>query len=313
MQPFLEEPLLKTSQTIGLKGLYKLVVRDALTHDVKRETDWFENIILDSGLNRLGTGNFIGFMHIGTGVSIPAAGDTGLATLAATTSTYNTGSLSNLGGPSYISSRIISYRFNAGVLNGNYTEVGIGWSSSLLFSRALILDGSALPTSISVGITEYLDVYYQLRIVPDLTDHVSNVTIGGVVYSVTRRPAFVSDTNHWRPPGQIGIATGIRWGAYNGNNAFRSTNGTLGAVTAGPSGTLYDVNTSATLDAYVNNSNESSGSTSFSLDQMNLSGGIKSMLVACDSCTYQYEFDTSIPKDNTKVMTLQGKVNWARI
>ena len=90
----------------GLEGLYRLVVRDARTDEVRRDTGWFKNLILDSGLNRLGTGTAVGYMQIGTGSTAPNVADVALATWAASTSDLQTGfpATANSGSPLYISS-----------------------------------------------------------------------------------------------------------------------------------------------------------------------------------------------------------------
>ena len=86
---------------VGISGEYKLVVSDA-HGNVKRETDWFPNIILDQGLNRLGTDAGIVGAAIGTGTTVPAANQTGLVTQSAwTTTTATGGSSTNAGASPY--------------------------------------------------------------------------------------------------------------------------------------------------------------------------------------------------------------------
>ena len=186
---------------IGMKGEYRFVVRDARTGNIKRETDWFSNLITDAGLNRLGTGGWRHSCHIGTGTTTPAGGDTALAAQAAvaTNADIQSSTVSNSGAPNYHITTTVVWRFTAGQLNGNYTEVGISWSGTTLFSRALIVDGGGSPTSITVTSSEFLDVYYRLSMVPDLTDHSYSVTIQGVTYTVTRRASDVSYTPYWKP------------------------------------------------------------------------------------------------------------------
>jgi len=295
----------------GLEGLYRLVVRDARTDEIRRDTGWFKNLILDSGLNRLGTGTAVGYMQIGTGSTAPNVSDVALATWSASTSDLQTGfpATANSGSPLYISSKTWKYRFNAGSLNGNYTEVGIGWASTgNLFSRALILDGGGSPTTISIGPTEYLDVYYVVRNVPDLTDKTTSVVIGGVTYSCIRRPGQVNA--YWSPS----IDVVAKWGLYTGFvNNFTAYTGTLGPITGTPSGTSSTPYGAAAQNAYASNSYECTGIISVGLNDLNVAGGIKSLLIYSQYCCYQYQFDIPIPKDATKVMTLSGKMTWARL
>lgn len=89
--------------------------------------------------------------------------------------------------------------------------------------------------------------------------------------------------------------------------------GTLGAVTGTPSGASSSVsNGSAASAAYINNSYQRTSTLTVGLDFGNFGTGIKSCAIHGNMCSYQYEFDTAIPKDNTKVLTLTGTVTWAR-
>lgn len=292
---------------MGLSGEYRFVVRDAATHAVKRETDWMKNLITDAGLNRLGTGGWFGYCHIGTGSTTPAFGDTGLAVPAATTASLQSSFTSNSGSPLYETTTTIVYRFNAGALNGNYTEVGISWGGGTLFSRALIVDGGGSPTTITVASTEYLDVYYRLTVVPDLSDSSYGVTIGGVGYTVTRRASSVSYTPSWTPSNTVWLpatASGATVTAYSGN---------AGAVTGSPSGDYANFFTGATIATYSNNSLINTGTLNFGLGDLNVSGGIKTLLVYNSVGAWQHQFDVAIPKDPTKIMSLTFTLSWARV
>ena len=128
-------------------------------------TPWFDNIILDSGLNRWGTAASIAGAAIGTGTATPASTDTGLQSESHYTTTGGTGGGSTaLGSSPYNNTVTYVYRTTLGSLNGNYTEVGVGWATGQMFSRALILDGGGSPTTISVTSAQQLDIVYQLSI-----------------------------------------------------------------------------------------------------------------------------------------------------
>lgn len=306
----LKNSLLKIPQKpmIGMKGEYRFVVRDARTGNIKRETDWFSNLITDAGLNRLGTGGWRHSCHIGTGTNAPANGDTSLAAQAAvaTNAAIQWTSVSNSGSPNYHTTTTVVWRFGAGQLNGNYTEVGISWSGTTLFSRALIVDGGGSPTSITVTSSEFLDVYYRLSMVPDLTDHIYSVTIQGVTYNVTRRASAVSQTTDWEPYDGEWVA-GSRVGG-----GVRAYSGTLGPVTGAPGGAQLASYVNATQATYSNNSFTRTSSASYGLNELNV-GGIKTLVVYNYSGTWQHEFDTAIPKDNTKIMTLSFSLTWGRV
>lgn len=292
---------------LGLSGEYRFVVRSAKTGHIVRETDWSKNLILDAGLNRLGSGQWYGWCHIGTGTTAPANGDTTLATLSAVTNSLQSTNLSNSGSPNYHTTMTLVYRFNAGSLNGNYTEVGVGWANNLLFSRALIVDGGGSPTSITVTSSEYLDVYYRLSIAPTLTDSTYGVTIGGVGYTVTRRVASVGNANEWNP------YAGPWLPANSVSYTVTASTGTLGPVTGRPSGTTVQFSTDATPGTYSNNSYTRTASLSFGLGDLNVSGGIKSLAINDTPGVWQHEFNNVIPKDSTKVMSLNFSMTWGRV
>lgn len=149
---------------------FKLVVRK-LDGTIARETDWFNNLVLDSGLARMSVGVATEFIAVGTGNSTPVVGQTGLDNLLAFSSSVIA---SNSGNQLSTSPRYIwaqaTYRFAAGTATGNISEVGFGWtvgsSKNNMFNRALIKDMGGSPTTITVLSDEVLDVVAELRHYP---------------------------------------------------------------------------------------------------------------------------------------------------
>jgi hypothetical protein len=292
---------------VTMKGRYMLRVIDAATGDTVRETPWFDNIILDSGLNRWGTGNIIGGAAIGTGTATPTAADTGLQTESTFTGTSGTGSGISAGiSPDYNNTRTFVYRTALGALNGNYTEVGVGWQSGSMFSRALILDGGGNPTTISVTSAQQLDIYYQLSVYPPLTDFSDTIAISGTNYDVDGRAANVTSTTAWPVDPNNAVAV-----TFFG--AATVYNGSMGAITSAPSGSGDGLFASTSTTAYSNLSLQQEGSLSYGLNDGNVSGGISAALIQWGSLgRFQYEFDPAIPKDGTKTLVLNFRVSWAR-
>lgn len=123
----------------GIAGRYKLT---AIKPDgSKRElSDWFPNLITDIGLERMGVGAFITTCVVGSGNATPQFTDSQLQSRVASTTTIQTNSYaSGVGAPDYYCYYSLTFRFPIGAAAGNLSEVGVGWSSSSLFSRALIL------------------------------------------------------------------------------------------------------------------------------------------------------------------------------
>jgi hypothetical protein len=275
---------------------------------ILQETPWFDNIILDSGLNRWGTATVIFGAAIGTGTAVPDASQTQLQALTHYTTTTGTGHNvhANQGVSPYAGSTIYVFRTTLGALNGNYSEVGVGWAAANMFSRALILDGVGAPTTIAVGAAEQLDIMYQAAVFPPLVDYApAPITISGVSYTVTGRGAFVT-ANSW------GFNEAL-WGVGASNSVYT---GAIGAITAAPAGTTGSGISSQVQATYVNNSNALQQTITWGLTVGNtVSNTIRSVIAnwrTIYGATFQYEFNPVIPKDSTKTLVLNYGITWAR-
>ena len=265
--------------------------------------DWFPNLILNGGLDRMGANNdYLSWCQVGSGSTAPVAAQTALVNRIAGTNTVQANVSGAQASAPYYGWQRRTYRFAQGVAAGNLSEVGVGWGSTgSLFSRALILDGGGNPTTITVLSDEVLDVTYELRRYPGTVDLTGTVVLDGVTHTWVSRTAGVTTAGHW---------AGIGAMALDGAQSF---NGDIGPVTAqwpsGASGAL-----SATPLAYSSGSHTRASTVSAGLNNSNLSGGIRSILISSSTGagSYQIQFDPAIPKDNTKVMSLTIQHTWAR-
>lgn len=288
-----------------LAGQFRLVVRGP-EGDIRRDTGWFDNLILDSGLNRWGTGAVSGGAAVGTDNTVPAASQTGLLAQSAYTTSTTSSTFGNSGSSPYYGTYSVTYTFALGALNGIYYEVGIGWASGAnMFSRALIVDSGGFPTPITVLSTEQLSVSYTLRAYVPTAPVVTTPTIGGNITTVTTIASLASSNG---------------WGADMGGtkNGISSScvvfNGALGAITASPSGTSATISNS-TVTSYVSNSLTSTANVFCSLTSGNLSGGISAARIGFGynySTYFQYGFSPAILKDSTKTLTLSMSHTWSR-
>lgn len=295
---------------IGLSGEYRLQVRRA-DGSLKKDTGWFKNLILDAGLNRIGTGGIIGGCALGTNSTAPSATQTALVARAAWTTTNQASSnmQAQAAAPYYFTTSR-TYRFAVGALNGNYTEVGVGWTQDNMFSRALIVDSGGNPTPITVLSDESLDVTYRLRIYPQSTDWGGTYTISGTSYTVTGRTASVTSN----------ITTGDAFNSVwlpvdaSASNASALA-GSLGAITSTPTGSNFNVEASSNIvnAAYSNNSLSRSTTVTWGLNFGNAPGGIKSVLFTGSTIPRtQYEFTPVIPKNNTRTFAMTVSCTWGR-
>lgn len=216
-----------------VQGRFKLEVHKE--GQQKRTVAEFDNLITDSGLKALCSGtSILNAIAVGSGSTTPATTDTKLATFVATIGTTNV-TASSGGSPNYGVICRCQGVFDVGAAAGNLTEVAVtninNSTTYITSSRALILDGSGNPTTITVLSDEYLTVTYNLTLLPNLSDVVS--TIG--TYTLTMRPASITtisrssaNPNNWCS-NCLGVITNTA-----GANLFT---GTFGAVTTIPSGT----------------------------------------------------------------------------
>lgn len=290
-----------------VKGRFKFIaVREDGTE--RPLTGWIDNLILDSGLNMLGTSDVLGSCQVGTSNTAPVANQTTLQGYLAGTSSIQEVNYGAQSTTPYFGWKTVRYRFDAGVATGNISEVGVGPQRTVgttLFARALILDVGGTPVTISVLANEILDVVYELRLYPPLVDGSGVVTISGVNYTVTWRACRVTDA--------------ILWGYYigsmaslnpNGNNNHAVYNGVIGAITDSPSG-VSDARPIGNL-AYSNNSLQRDGSVFLGLDMGNVAGGVSATSFSSTLGAYQFSFSPVLPKDNTKTLALTYRIAWNR-
>lgn len=306
---FLEAEL---SANTGLSGRFMLTKYKAdsngqpIADSAVVVADWFDNIITNQGLNRIGTNSdWLDAVQVGSGTATPQATDTGLQTFVAGTSTNQSFAFSAQSTPPYFATFTRTRRFAVGAAAGNLSEVGVGWATtgSTLFSRALILDGSGNPTTITVLADEVLDVTYQLRTYPPANDVSGSITVTGVgTIATTTRAAFVTSTT-WASDGTVG-------GIHN-PSIF---SGSIGAITDSPSGSSSQV--SATNNTYSNNSLQMTASATWGLNNGNFSvNSLLFRLGANDSNqmgVMQVGFGTPIPKTSSNTLTLNFTHTWAR-
>lgn len=292
-----------------MAGLFKF---DVYRPDGRRRfsTGWFPNLILDQGLNFIGTtSTWMNACRVGTGSTAPAAGQTNLVSHLAGTTTFQGLSVSGAqGSEPYYGYFQRTWRFSAGTAAGNLTEVGIGSSASdgsNLFSRALILDGSLNPTTLTVLPDEFLDVTYELRAYPPLVDAMSNIVIDSELHDVVARASSVTTSNIWSPSAFVGGKIN------NSNSAAIAYNGALGAITASPSGSSSSSTSDENLP-YSDSSYQRDYTCTWGLNAGNLAGGITAFRTVMGCGAMQYSVSPAIAKDNTKTLSMTFRHTWAR-
>lgn len=294
-------------------GYYKIeaIKVDDDGNEISRRVaaDWFPNLITDGGLNRMGnTGDWLAYCQVGSGSTTPAYTDTTLSSRIASQSGSTFTMDTEVASPYYVWHKTV-YTFGVGVAAGNISEIGVGWASTGgLFSRALILDDLGSPTTITVLSDEVLNITYEVRVYPKLTDTTGTCVFTGAIggsYDWIMRSAKCGDAWDW----QINPDLGTTFAGYGYGGIVYD--GVIGGVTSLPSGnSSWDFGYGGI--AYVDLSLERKFLYSFSTAQGNLAGGIRSLYVRMGVGTYQFQFTPPIPKTSADSLTFTVSHSWAR-
>lgn len=317
-----KQPILTLSASTGMSGYYRL---RCIRPDgrVRVDTDWFKNTLLYNGLNEMAQrGDWMNYCQVGTGTTFPAAledrrNETALEAYHAGTSTVQSTTSGAAGTAPYYGWKRKTFRFDAGTVAANLSEVGVGWSAgggSTLISRAQILDpSSGTPTTVTPLADEMLEVTYELRYYSPTVDvtRTAGVTLNGVDYDVTTRAAAVTG-DFWY------LYIGSQMGKAGVENDWRAYDGNIGAVTTTPSGASALFNGSWANGAYSNNSYELSIQANCISAGWNLGSGIRSISWATTAGRYQTEFSATsggatIPKTSSYTMNMVFQLSWAEL
>ena len=267
-------------------------------------TPWFDNLITDGGLDRIGIGAYLTWCVLGTGTAAVSYTDTGLTLLQA--SSNNLVSQATSAG---WHQRV--WRFPAGAATGLLTEVGVGWdpdesSSSSdgvsLFSHALI------PEPLPVGPSDTVTVTYELMLHPPDQDDVYQLVLrDGVLTTCTARAAYVGDDVAW------GIAGEAITYAAGEDQAPLIYEGQIGSATAGPSGESAS-RSSVVARAYAPGTHYLEQEGRWNLDRGNFEDGISAMLARTNGYgAYQIGFDPPLDKICYDTLKLVSRVSWGRL
>jgi hypothetical protein len=303
-----------------LAGEYRLVINRADGN--VEDTGWFDNLILNQGLDYLGNSLGLGivrYAQVGTGTSTPVATQTALDARVAGTESSPAGAqavtATNEGAPLYRTLLTYAYPFAQGSVVGNITEVGVGISAAAgnnLFSRARIVDNLGAPTSITIVALDQLTVYYRVRIIPPLTDATGTVSISSTNYNYTMRVSNVASFANV----QFLLNSSNNFSqAQNAGHLAYPAGSVLGAITGFPSGSP-GVDGTATTSSYTNGTYYRDVTFNWSISQGNAAGGIQCIKFVWPQSysvlQFQVRFDTVIPKTNTNVLALNVRYSWAR-
>lgn len=305
-----------------ISGEYNLVVKkpDGTTE----ESGWFKNIILDSGLDLMGWSNntsIIDCVRVGTGNSTPIASQTQLDAEIAHVSggpSFHSESVVNAGAPTYATTWQFSWAFSQGAVVGNIQEIGVGYDTLPLFSRALILDPVGNPTSITLTSIDQLIVYYRITMFPPMVDGSGTVNLGSVDYAYQSRvwnaPNMYMDTYFFANSNGL-TSPGMSYAfAPPAALVAHDVYGYMGPNRLSVPGYL-DINADGIQPAYVPGTFHKDWVFNFGPSVGNDPNGVGIQGLQFGGGQYniyQVYFPTPIPKTNTRTLSLTFRFSWAR-
>lgn len=287
-----------------LSGRYKILVFKS--DDCVYSSDWFDNLLTDTGMDQicnspLGTGGvpyLFPYAFVGTGNTTPAFTDTSLDQYLATSGQVeNTGTLSYVSGTVPYWRYVRTYTFTAGTVTGKLAEVGVGYSSSTLFSRALIADAAGNVSPVTVLSDEGIQLIYELRSYINPDDVAGSVTIAGNIpgieatYATVTRPAAMTTAK----------AINIGVGYTHTNVALYS--GAIQANNLVPLGSSTSLTTYAAPNVYTPGSFTCTVPFTFLETDGNYVGGVPAVRVSNSQCDFQIGFTPPIPKSTSYILS----------
>lgn len=308
--------MLKAKIEVGAR--FKFITSKANGH-ISKETDWFNNLVLDAGLDAMGGAGTANITHVwvGTGNSTPTPTQTGLDNTLAGTSTVQGADqrgvqTSNL--PYYYWMRR-TFRFGLGVAAGNLSEVGLGNESSALFNRALIKDNAGNPTTVTVLSDEFLDVVVEFRVYP-------KTNFSGQFQLLNKYGALVSE--HTYTGNAVLFQDAIAWSLRSVGVQFPLLSMSIGGTTCSPNNTSYP-NTTGWFDVEMVQSRPNLrsliGSSTLGLNNANTFshrgfrisiGNLLSDSTSLGLIGYKWDVEPPITKTNLQTLRYQFELSWDR-
>jgi len=307
--------------SVGVAGFITCeVLKDG---EVVRSLPKFQNLILDQGLNYLGSGEleFLLCCQAGTSNSTPSPSDIALG-----------GYLNGMELDAIVYGQINTeerymyvtgvYTSDVGDIVGNVAEIGIGTTTSgaTLFSRSLVKDIGGNPTTITVLATEKLKVTYEYRVYQPETEIFNSVVDS---YTVVGKTAKANTAN-------AGTGWGFRQNSYSGDghtdkyrNCFRINSGWIQITDGNMGATILDSITGTVLHqdsvssvgtdvAYITGTFTKDLALNFSATQANGGSGIGALTLVYGPTSFQFEFTPNIIKTNLDTLEIVLRYSWAR-
>lgn len=292
-------------------GRYQLQVK-RLDGSIKYESDWFDNLITNAGLDSYGSVYANTFRAwLGTGAAV-AEVDTSMSAVATTTSYTAATSYQQVTAPPWEKTRYI-FTFPVGAYVGTISDVGVGWGTGVasftpLYSHAL------LPTAITLGAIDQVILTYDHYFVGPSAYQTHQFELNGIVTSVTGK--FHIGGTFQAFPSRLGY----RYCYFNGY-AHAYTGAVMSPISNFSGYTSLTKDFELTQNSYtVNNYVNGSFIRSYTLiikaeqgDLTNINGLAIPALASIGTWSgFLCVIDPTFTKTNLQRLTLSGEWSWAR-
>lgn len=292
--------MLELNGKMGIRGLYTFTGVDTETK-ARRPIGVVKNLVTDWGFQNWGDYFLVAYCVLGGSNTEPTFGDEDLGEFL-----YSRGWSTNTTG--FSESPVFGYArymftFPTGMITETIREIGIRSASERLVSHALMMDDEGNPIELNLSPTEELEILYEARSYPTLTDNVQYMTTKGVEYEIRLRSAAIEGGAGWTPGNPPG---GFLCGLYNGP---------MGTIEGEPSGSVVLVNpTEDSYDGVEGTARIIVWDFKIPVNQANLAGGIRSALfMPGGKGVYQFEITPPLPKTSNDVFNFSIKFRWERL
>lgn len=284
-------------------------------------TDWFDNLVLDQGLDLISTVNtYLDAVQVGTDATPASVTQTALIAAVAGTSNRVSANSAAANIAPWRGFSQITYRFSAGAVTGFLREIGIGASAipgSPLFSRALITDVLGNPNGVQVFSDEALEVEYELSVYAPANDVTGTIIVDGVLTNYTARAALASTGAVWAPYRASSFASAGQAVQATWTTSSAAFDGAIGTITGQPGGT--SASAAITSLAYIPGSHRSDASLNWGLSSANFA--IRSFLLQMKAVSgsggnslgaFQVEISPTINKTSNIDLAARFGIGWSR-
>lgn len=299
---------------------------DANNEPVTREyvTD-FDNMVLDTGLQRIGiSDDWMNWLHLGSGTTPPAPLQNSLVNAtykgnnlapheALSSHTKHSINIEDPLNPYCWVTRV--FRVPPRGENRTYSELGVGWSDSNLFSRTLIKDQLGVQSTITILGDEYLDVTYEVRLyLPvDTAEYTVTPTGDDIEPRVItiNASALSTHTNSWTFG--WGLAHYNKPGSLCGDHLQflhnRFFTGRRGGIYQDPEGDVVGIEFNANSKVRTS---DTSMTFNFTRDLQDNIGTLRTMQVSQLGYCFQMQFSPPFVKTNEDRFNISYSISWGR-